>query len=88
MSTSHACLEAELRETEHQLQKELSAAQRTAECEDLNAKKRTEQELNEVKLIFLYLLAFSALRVFVGRPEEHPACKNLSDEVLNGPDVE
>jgi len=26
--------------------------------------------------------AFSALTLFVGRQEEHPACKKLSDEVL------
>ena len=27
-------------------------------------------------------VAFSALTVMVGRQEEHPACKKLSDEVL------
>jgi len=28
------------------------------------------------------LYSFSALTLLVGRQEEHPACKNLSDEVL------
>jgi len=27
-------------------------------------------------------VAFSALTLLVGRQEEHPACKNLSDELL------
>jgi len=58
LSTSHARVEAELRETENRLQRELTAAR--AECEDLGAaKNRTEQELNEVRLNFLYLLSFS-----------------------------
>jgi len=30
----------------------------------------------------LHLIAFSALTLLVGRQEEHPACKKLSDEVL------
>ena len=29
-----------------------------------------------------YELAFSVLTLLVGRQEEHPACKKLSDEVL------
>jgi len=28
------------------------------------------------------ICAFSALTLFVGRQEEHPACKQLTDEVL------
>jgi len=31
---------------------------------------------------FLYLDAFSALTLLVGRQEGHPACKKLSGEVL------
>jgi len=30
----------------------------------------------------LTLFAFRALMLFVGRQEEHPACKKLSDEML------
>jgi len=32
--------------------------------------------------MFLFMLAFSALTLFVWHQEEHPACKKLSDEVL------
>ena len=31
--------------------------------------------------ILCYICAFSALTLLVGRQEEHPACKKLSDEV-------
>jgi len=31
---------------------------------------------------YLSYIAFSALTLFVGREEEHPACTKLSDEVL------
>jgi len=30
----------------------------------------------------VFLQRFSALTLFVGRQEEHPACRKLSDEVL------
>jgi len=30
----------------------------------------------------MFFIAFSALTLLVGRQEEHPACKNMSDEVL------
>jgi len=33
-------------------------------------------------LIFIYLFAFSALKLLVGCQEKHPACEKLSDEVL------
>jgi len=33
-------------------------------------------------IISLPNVAFSALTLLVGRQEEHPACKTLSDEVL------
>jgi len=33
-------------------------------------------------VFYWYLLAFSALKLLVGRQEEHLACKKLSDEVL------
>jgi len=32
--------------------------------------------------IYVYLQNFTALTLLVGRLEEHPACKRLSDEVL------
>jgi len=33
-------------------------------------------------LVIIIWFAFSALTLLVGRQEEHPACKNWSDEVL------
>jgi len=30
----------------------------------------------------MFCIAFSALTLLVGRPEEHPACKRLTDKVL------
>ena len=36
----------------------------------------------KVVVWFPGIFAFSALTLLVGRQEEHPACKNLSDEVL------
>jgi len=33
-------------------------------------------------LVIITWFAFSALTLLVGRQEEHPACKNWSDEVL------
>ena len=33
-------------------------------------------------ILYYTCLAFSALPLLVGRQEEHPACKKLSDEVL------
>jgi len=38
--------------------------------------------LNYLPTYLSYLYAFSALTLLVGRQEEHPACKKLSDEVL------
>ena len=35
-----------------------------------------------VSLSFKYYFSISALKLLVGRQEEHPACKRLSDEVL------
>jgi len=35
-----------------------------------------------VCLLWILFIAFSALILLVGRQEEHPACKNLSDKVL------
>jgi len=32
--------------------------------------------------LFFIPIAFSALTLLVGRQEEHPACKKLSDDVL------
>jgi len=33
-------------------------------------------------LIYLTIIALSALMLLVGHQEEHPACKKLTDEVL------
>jgi len=37
---------------------------------------------NETRNVHLLLFAFSALTLFIGWQEGHPACKRLSGEVL------
>ena len=46
-----------------------------------NIEARLEQDKLGL-LLFLLLCTFSALTLLVGWQEEHPACKNLNDEVL------
>ena len=45
-------------------------------------KYRWAKKLKLGQIFFLYILAFSALTLLVGRQEEHPAHKKLSDGVL------
>jgi len=35
-----------------------------------------------VQILYIIIIAFSALTLLVGRQEGHPACKNLSGGVL------
>jgi len=44
--------------------------------------RQPHQHLNGLYCSVEFFLAFSALMLLVGRHEEHPACKKLSDEVL------
>ena len=43
---------------------------------------QTTVHVYKLYLLTYLLIAFSALMLLVGRQEEHPACKKLSDEVL------
>ena len=73
LGASCARVEAELRESENRLERELAAAR--AEHDRLSsAKTRAEQELNEVLFYLLIDSHFSALTLLVGRQKGHPAC--------------
>ena len=45
-------------------------------------RKRAVKRVCVCVCLFVLIIAFSALTLSVGRQEEHPACKNLCDEVL------